>query len=75
MSYLRRKKIKKYYNELTLLKGIGICLVILGHSFSFTGFDLLKDNKLNDYVFKTIYSFHMPLFFIVVLLLGLFIPY
>lgn len=55
---------KKYYNELTLLKGIGIILVILGHSFSFTGFDLLSNN-FNKYIHNIIYSFHMPLFFFI----------
>ncbi|MHA5065625.1 acyltransferase family protein [Cetobacterium somerae] len=56
---------KKYYREFTMLKGIGILLVLLGHSFSFTGFDLMENNKINLYIFKTIYSFHMPLFFLI----------
>lgn len=56
---------KQYYRELTLMKGIGILFVLLGHSFSFTGFDLIEKNTFNLYVFKTIYSFHMPLFFII----------
>lgn len=56
---------KKYYREFTILKGIGILLVLLGHSFSFTGFDLMKNNKINLYIFKSIYSFHMPLFFLI----------
>lgn len=56
---------KKYYKEFTLMKGIGILLVILGHSFSFTGFNLLKDNVINKYIYNTIYSFHMPLFFMI----------
>lgn len=56
---------KKYYEELTLMKGIGIVLVILGHSFSFTGFDLIEVNKINKYIHETIYSFHMPMFFLI----------
>lgn len=58
---------KKNYLELTYLKGIAIILVILGHSFSFTGFDFLDKEKYFGYyyIYKTIYSFHMPLFFIV----------
>lgn len=55
---------KNYYSEITLAKGVGIILVILGHSFSFTGFDILK-NPINKYIFKTIYSYHMPLFFFI----------
>lgn len=58
---------KRHYLELDYLKGIGIILVILGHSFSFTGFDLIKEEKyfIYYYIFNFIYSFHMPLFFIV----------
>ena len=58
---------KQHYLELDYLKGIGIVLVILGHSFSFTGFDLINKEKyfIYYYIFNFIYSFHMPLFFIV----------
>lgn len=58
---------KKNYLELTYLKGIAIILVILGHSFSFTGFDLVDKDRyfIYYYIYNTIYSFHMPLFFIV----------
>lgn len=56
---------KKFYNELTILKGIGIILVILGHSFTFIGKDLTTTNEVCLYLKKTIYSFHMPLFFFV----------
>lgn len=61
------KNLQKNYIELDYLKGIAIILVILGHSFSFTGFDLLNKEKYFAYyyIFNTIYSFHMPLFFIV----------
>ena len=61
------KNIKINYKEFDFLKGIAIILVILGHSFSFTGFDLLDKEKYFGcyYTFNTIYSFHMPLFFIV----------
>lgn len=60
-------KLRKNYLELDYLKGIGIILVILGHSFSFTRFELLNKEKyfIYYYIFKFIYSFHMPLFFIV----------
>lgn len=58
---------KEHYIELDYLKGIGIILVILGHSFAFTGFDLVDKEKyfIYYYIFNFIYSFHMPLFFIV----------
>lgn len=58
---------KEHYRELDYLKGIGIILVILGHSFAFTGFDLVNKEKyfIYYYIFNFIYSFHMPLFFIV----------
>ena len=41
--------------------------MILGHSFSFTRFELLNKEKyfIYYYIFNFIYSFHMPLFFIV----------
>lgn len=53
---------KKYYKDMDIARGIGIFLVVLGHSF--------PDNKFNNnpfytYIYKFIYSFHMPLFFIV----------
>lgn len=59
--------LKHKYLELDYLKGIGIVLVILGHSFAFTGFDLVNKEKyfIYYYIFNFIYSFHMPLFFIV----------
>lgn len=51
---------KKYYKDMDIARGIGIFLVVLGHSF--------PDNKFNNnafyaYIYKFIYSFHMPLFF------------
>ena len=56
---------KKYYKELTLMKGIGIILVVFGHSYSFKGFNILNNNLINRYLYDTIYSFHMPLFFLI----------
>lgn len=44
----------KRYDYIDLAKGIGIFLVVLGHA-------TLK----NDYVTSYIYSFHMPLFFVI----------
>lgn len=53
---------KERYNELDLMKGIGIILVYLGHSFNLPKFEW---NKLFLFVGNTIYSFHMPLFFLI----------
>ena len=48
--------------ELDIMKGIGIILVYLGHSFNLNG---LEWNNLFLYLYKIIYSFHMPLFFLI----------
>ena len=51
---------KKYYNEITIAKGIGILLVVLGHALKQTGVSNVPGNAL----ISIIYSFHMPLFFV-----------
>lgn len=53
---------KERYKELDLIKGIGILLVYLGHSFNL---HILEWNKLFLYLYRTTYSFHMPLFFFI----------
>ena len=53
---------KERYDELDLMKGIGILLVYLGHSFNLKGID---ENIIYSYLWNTIYSFHMPLFFLI----------
>lgn len=47
-----------------LIKGIAIFLVVFGHSIQYaSGAHFLKtDSYYMDFVFKVIYSFHMPLF-------------
>ena len=50
------------YRELDLMKGIGILLVYLGHSFNLNGLEM---NKIFIYLYRTAYSFHMPLFFFI----------
>lgn len=55
------KKIK----EIDLMKGIGMCLVYLGHCFQFQGLNIMDKSSFFIYVHDTIYSFHMPLFFII----------
>ena len=54
---------KVVYNELNLLKGLAIILVIIGHSFpdTITG----VSNPINLFIFAFIYLFHMPLFFFI----------
>lgn len=53
---------KKIYNEITIARGIAVLLVLLGHSFpdAQTGIT----NPINRYLVLWIYSFHMPLFFL-----------
>ena len=53
---------KERYNELDLMKGIGIILVYLGHNFNLKG---LENNEIFLYIYRIIYSFHMPLFFLI----------
>ena len=53
---------KERYKELDLMKGIGIILVYLGHVFNLYG---LKWNVLFIFLYRTTYSFHMPLFFFI----------
>lgn len=53
---------KDRYRELDLMKGIGIILVYLGHVFNLT---ILKWDSLILYLYRTTYSFHMPLFFFI----------
>lgn len=53
---------KERYKELDLMKGIGILLVYLGHTFNLSG---LRENSLFLYLYRMTYSFHMPLFFFI----------
>ena len=53
---------KERYKELDLMKGIGIILVYIGHSFNFPNF---RWTKILFFLGNTIYSFHMPLFFFI----------
>ena len=51
---------KTYVKEMNILKGIGILLVVLGHSFP----DGVGSGNYR-FLHQWIYSFHMPLFFLV----------
>lgn len=53
---------KKYYDDMNIARGIGIFLVVLGHSFPDAKFD---NNAFYAYIFKFVYSFHMPLFIMI----------
>ena len=48
-------------------KGIAILLVLLGHTIQFASGEEFEKASLfyNNIVFKTIYSFHMPLFMVI----------
>lgn len=49
-----------YNKKINYLRGLGIILVVLGHSFPTGDFN---GNSIYSYIHKFIYSFHMPLFF------------
>lgn len=51
---------RKHYPEIDVYRGLGIVLVVLGHSLKQTG----VTNTLFDVMISVIYSFHMPLFFV-----------
>ena len=58
---------QKRLDFIDYVKALGILLVILGH----TNLVVENDNRIAVYFFKVIYSFHMPLFFVVTgLLMG-----
>lgn len=51
---------KTYFPEIDLCRGIGIILVVLGHAMKQTG----ETNTVFQVLLSVIYSFHMPLFFV-----------
>lgn len=52
---------REYYRSVNIARGIGMFLVVLGHSIS----DTVYFNSFFKYIFLLIYSFHMPLFFFI----------
>ncbi|MDR3594803.1 acyltransferase family protein [Clostridium sp.] len=50
----------EYNKKINYLRGFGIVLVVLGHSFPTDDFN---NNYFYEFIHKFIYSFHMPLFF------------
>ena len=53
---------KKHYKDMDIARGIGIFLVVLGHSFPDAQFN---GSSFYAYIYRFIYSFHMPLFFVI----------
>ena len=53
---------KEHYNEIDVLKGLGIIAVYLGHSFNLSG---LNFNEVMIYIYRSMYSFHLPMFFLI----------
>ena len=49
------------------IKGVLILLVVIGHSIQYGNGYIYLDNELyyNNFIFRSIYSFHMPMFMIV----------
>lgn len=56
---------KKYYEEINIARGIAIFLVVLGHSFPDSQLNIYNNSFIYRNIFNTIYSFHMPLFFMI----------
>ena len=54
---------EKKIEEITILRGIAFLLVIIGHSYPDSAYEYINDYTqfFHDYI----YSFHMPLFFII----------
>ena len=50
-----KTKNSKYYEEINIARGMGIILVVLGHSFP-----TIKQGSILEYIYDFIYSFHMP---------------
>lgn len=54
---------KSKSREINILRGIAFCLVLLGHSFPDSAYGYI--NEYTEFAREYIYSFHMPLFFII----------
>ena len=55
------RKVK--FSEIDVAKGLGIILVVMGHSFPDASLEGGIQNPVCNVIFDMIYSFHMPLFF------------
>lgn len=54
----------KYYEDADLIRGFAILLVVLGHAVAKENI-LTSENVFCNVLYEFIYSFHMPLFFII----------
>lgn len=59
-----KNKINIYFEELDVLKAIGIFLVVVGHAFPDASLPEGIENSVCNLIFNLIYSFHMPLFIV-----------
>lgn len=67
------EKIKKYYPQMDMMKGIAILLMVMGHVIPWTLGEptflhrpicaVTQNEAWNSILYKLIYSFHMPLLF------------
>lgn len=55
----------KRLKEMDILRGIAILLVVVGHSFPDSNTNVFNNVQIYKYLYKIIYSFHMPLFFFI----------
>lgn len=58
------EKKRKYYENVDIIRGFAILLVVLGHALA-TDNIITTDSKWCNVVHDFIYSFHMPLFFLI----------
>lgn len=57
---MEKDKKKAYSCKIDILRGFATILVVLGHILQYSM--MQNEAFYNDFLFKVIYSFHMPLF-------------
>lgn len=58
------ERTKKYYENIDILRGFAILLVVLGHALAIENIGA-SDVEWCNVIYDFIYSFHMPLFFLI----------
>lgn len=53
---------RKYFDEITIARGIGIVCVVLGHAFPDGETTIENTLSVSSYLMSLLYAFHMPLF-------------
>ena len=53
---------KKYFEEWNIARGLGVILVVVGHSLPDDNLETISNINLYRFMIDFIYSFHMPLF-------------